>query len=409
MSYQSFFFKLFTEQGLSELTSKYLNAICLFVLMVIVLFISDFLSKKILVSAFKRLSDKTRTTFDDLILEYKTTDYIAHLVPFLISLKLVPVVFYDFPILEYPLEILLDVYIILLIVRICRSLLKTTGAYIKTFPRLKNKPIDSYTQVVMLFVWTIGGATILVILTGIEIKTFFTTLGAASAILLLVFKDTILGLVASIQVAINDTVRIGDWISMEKFGADGNVISISLSTVQVQNFDMTITNIPTYTLVSESFKNWRGMAESDGRRIKRSVIIKTSSIKFLTQNEIDKLKSIALISEYLERKSLDISDFNSNNKIDKSILINGRNLTNIGVFRKFINTYIENHSAINKDMTIMVRQLSQTEHGVPLEIYAFSNDQRWENYEFIVSDVFDHIIASVSYFDLEVYELSNVS
>ena len=161
-------------------------------------------------------------------------------------------------------------------------------------------------------------------------------------------------------------------------------ISISLSTVQVQNFDMTITNIPTYTLVSESFKNWRGMADSDGRRIKRSVIIKTSSIKFLNQNEVNKLKSIALISEYLEKKSLDISDFNSNNKVDKSILINGRNLTNIGIFRKFINTYIESHSAINKNMTIMVRQLSQTEHGVPLEIYAFSNDQRWENYEFIV-------------------------
>lgn len=409
MLYRSFFYNLFVNQGLSESLSKYLNAFCLLLIMLIVLFISDFLSKKILISAFRKFSDKTRSTFDDLILEHKTPDYLAHLVPFLISLQLVPIVFYDFPILEYPLEILLDIYVILLCIWICRSLLKTSGAYIKTFPRLKNKPIDSYTQVIMLFVWTIGGATILVVITNIELTTFFTTLGAASAVLLLVFKDTILGFVASIQVAVNDTVRIGDWITMEKFGADGNVISISLSTVQVQNFDMTITNIPTYTLVSESFKNWRGMADSDGRRIKRSVIIKTSSIKFLDENDVKKLESISLISDYLKRRSLDITEYNSNHSVDKTILINGRNLTNIGVFRKYINTYIESHSAINKEMTIMVRQLSQSEHGIPLEIYAFSNDQRWENYEYIVSDIFDHVIASVAYFDLEVYELNTIN
>ena len=223
---------------------------------------------------------------------------------------------------------------------------------------------------------------------------------------MLIFKDTILGFVASIQIAINDTLRIGDWITMEKYGADGDVIEINLSTVQVQNFDMTITSIPTYALISDSFKNWRGMTSSGGRRIKRSILIKAKSIHYLSDESVEKLKSIQIISSYLEQRKKDIDSFNTTHHIDKSLLINGRNLTNLGVFRKYMQTYIENHSGINKDMFIMVRQLAPTAQGLPLEIYAFSSDKRWENYEYIMSDIFDHALASVPYFELEVFEFT---
>lgn len=302
----------------------------------------------------------------------------------------------------------LKVYGILLTIWIVRSVLRSLESYFKTLPRLRDKPIDSYIQVVMLFVWVIGAASILATIIDLSFLKFFTTIGAASAILLLIFKDTILGFVASIQVAINDTLRIGDWITMEKYGADGDVIEINLSTVQVQNFDMTITNIPTYAIISESFKNWRGMQSSGGRRIKRSILIKSKSVHYLTDDEIENLKKIELISAYLTTKQNELLDYNTSNKVDKSTLINGRNLTNLGVFRKYIQTYIERHSGINKDMTIMVRQLEPTAQGIPLEIYAFSSDKRWVNYEYIMSDIFDHVIAAISYFDLEMFELSPI-
>ena len=199
-------------------------------------------------------------------------------------------------------------------------------------------------------------------------------------------------------------VRIGDWITLEKFGADGDVIEINLATVKVQNFDNTITTIPTYALISDSFKNWRGMDESNGRRIKRSLNIRMESVKNLSQDDILKMSKIQLISDYILQRSQDINTYNENHTIDKSLLINGRNLTNIGVFRKYMETFIEQHSAINKDMMIMVRQLQPTAQGLPIEIYAFSSDKRWKNYEFIIADIFDHMIASVNDFDLKIAE-----
>src|SRR5690606_13792661 len=317
-----------------------------------------------------------------------------------------PIVFKDYPTFEAPIETVLKIYGIVLFIWILRSILKTLEAYFKTKPRLKDKPIDSYIQVVMLIVWIVGIASCFVLITGISFWKFFTTLGAASAILLLIFKDTILGFVASIQVAVNDTIRIGDWITMEKYGADGDVIEINLNTVQVQNFDKTITNIPTYALLSDAFKNWRGMNQSGGRRIKRAILIKTASIKYLSKELVENLKSIQLITEYLNTRQNDIDNYNTQHNIDKSLLINGRNLTNFGVFRKYIQEYIENHSAINKSMTIMTRQLAPTAQGIPLEIYAFSSDQRWENYEYIMADIFDHCLAAIPYFELEVFAFS---
>ena len=230
-----------------------------------------------------------------------------------------------------------------------------------------------------------------------------------TAVFMLVFKDPILGFVAGVQLSANKMLSVGDWLEMPKYGADGDVIDISLTTVKVQNWDKTITTIPAYALISDSFKNWRGMTSSEGRRIKRAVNIKMNSIHHLSNNQIDKLKNIQLITSYLESKQQDIDAYNSKNHIDKNLSLNGRNLTNIGVFRKYMQTYIETHSAIHKDMMIMVRQLAPTTQGIPLEIYAFSSDKRWENYEYIMADIFDHIIASVSYFDLEIFELPNHS
>jgi miniconductance mechanosensitive channel len=220
----------------------------------------------------------------------------------------------------------------------------------------------------------------------------------------LVFKDTILGFVASIQVSVNDMVRIGDWITFQKYGADGDVIEINLATVKVRNFDHTITTIPTYALISDSFKNWRGMTQSGGRRIKRALNIRMSSVRHLNETDINKLLNIDLIKDYIIQKSDDITAYNTENDFDKTLLINGRNLTNIGVFRKYIESYIENHSAINKDLIIMARQLEPTEKGLPIEIYAFSSDKRWQNYEYIIADIFDHVIAATSTFDLKIYE-----
>ena len=199
-------------------------------------------------------------------------------------------------------------------------------------------------------------------------------------------------------------VRIGDWITIEKFGADGDVVEINLATVKVRNFDNTTTTIPTYSLISDSFKNWRGMLDSDGRRIKRHVLIKANSVRFIQTDELEKFKKIQHLTSYIEHRQADIDKYNANNNIDKSIIVNGRNLTNLGLFRKYINQYILSHPGINKEMQLMVRHLQPTEKGIPIEIYCFSKDKTWLNYEHIMADIFDHIIASMPYFDLEVFE-----
>lgn len=403
---QCFFYDLFVASNMTITAAKYLNMLCLVIGLIIVILITDFIARKVLVNAFTKFAKKSKTNFDNLLVNHKAPRNIAHLVPLFLTIELFPVVFYDFPQFEKYILIILKVYAVILTVWIIRSILKTFESYFKTLPRLKDKPIESYIQVVMLFVWITAVASCLAVVINLSYLKFFTTLGAASAILLLIFKDTILGFVASIQVAINDTVRIGDWITMEKYGADGDVIEINLSTIQIQNFDMTITSIPTYALISDSFKNWRGMQASGGRRIKRSILLKAKSIHYLTDEKIEKLKKIELITNYLNTKQADLKKFHESKNTDKSLLINGMNLTNVGVFRKYMQTYIENHSAINKDMFIMVRQLAPTPQGLPLEIYCFSSDKRWENYEYIMSDLFDHALAAVRYFDLEIYELN---
>lgn len=398
-------YDVLVDMGLSTEWAAYINLAILFLALLLGLLLIDFILRKVLIGVFSRLSLNSETQFDDLLVKNRAPRNIAHIIPLLLLAKAIPAVFQDFPQLGNFLLKAIEVLGIFLFLWIVKSLLRTIRDFLKTLPNLKDKPIDSYIQVFMIFAWAVGLFFAFSILTGIELWKFLTALGTASAIIILVFRDTILGFVASLQVSINDMVRIGDWITFDKYGADGDVIEINLATVKVQNFDKTITTIPTYALISDSFKNWRGMTNSGGRRIKRALIIKQESVRFLDEERIAALKKIELLSEYLEKRGKDIDTYNQENQVDKSLLINGRNLTNIGVFRKYIDAYINQHSAINKDMTIMVRQLQPTSQGIPIEIYAFSSDKRWQNYEYIMADIFDHLLAGVSFFDLELFEL----
>lgn len=393
------------ELGSTETLAKYLNMFALLLALIIVVFVVDFIIRKLLIQAFSQVAKRSKTHFDDLLVANKAPRNIAHIASLLLALEFIPVVLTDFQYYEKIAEKGLKVFGIVLVLWIARSILNTIKDFLKTLSQFKDKPIASYIQVFMIFAWVIGIFSSFAIITGIPFLNFITGLGAASAIILLVFKDTILGFVASIQVSINDMVRIGDWITFEKYGADGDVTEITLATVKVQNFDKTITTIPTYALISDSFKNWRGMTASGGRRIKRALFIKQETVKYLTKDEVDNLKKIQLITSYLNNRQEDIDNYNTEKEADKEWLINGRNLTNLGVFRKYIDSYLNNHSAINKDMMIMARQLAPTPQGIPLEIYAFSSDKRWENYEYIMSDIFDHLIAALPYFDLEIFEL----
>ena len=359
-------------------------------------------SRKIILGLFSRISRKTKSTFDDILLEHKIPKLLSYFPAIFLLHKLIPDLFDK----QNWIENIFEALTVIVALALVRALLKSLRDYLKTLKSFKDKPIDSYIQVIMIVLWFIGGVVILSILTGTEVGTFLTTLGALSAVLLFVFKDTILGFVASVQITINDTVRIGDWISMPNNNADGTVMKISLSSVQIQNFDNTITSIPTYKLISDSFVNWRGMSESSGRRIKRSLLIKVSSIRFLKDEEIEPLKKINLMEGVIQEKDADIKSYNAVSKVDKSLLINGRNLTNIGLFRSYTEAYLQKHPMVNKEMTLMCRQLAPTPQGVPIEVYVFSKDKVWENYEHIVADIFDHLLASTQYFHLECFELS---
>ena len=361
----------------------------------------------ILVTAMVFIAKKTKTKFDDLLVSNKTAKYIAHLIPLLFIYKSVPIILSDFVYWESIFGKLVGVYIVLLVLWIIRTIFNAIRDYLKQDPKFSDKPIDSYIQVIMIVLWIFGIIIIVSEIFDIDTKNLLAILGTISAVIILIFRDTILGFVASVQVSLNDMVRIGDWITFDKFGADGDVTEINLATVKVRNFDNTTTTIPTYSMISDSFRNWRGMLDSDGRRIKRYVLIKASSIRFMKDQEIENLKRIQLLTSYIQHRQDEILKFNATHNVDKTIAINGRNLTNFGLFRKYITEYLHNHPGLNKDMILLCRQLQPTQNGIPLEIYAFSNDKKFENYEYIMSDIFDHIFASIKYFDLEICEMVN--
>ena len=399
-----FFFELFKNQGLNNSLSNFLSFTCVFFIIATITFLLSFLSRNIIKRIFNQIADKTSSDFDDSLIKNKIPTLLGHLPPLFFLIIQLPQVLYNFPRLAIYSSNILESIIAFIGVLLIRGFLKSVTDQLRKYPILKDKPLESYLQVFMIFVWFIGGIVILSILTGKEVGVFLTTLGALSAVILLIFKDTLLGFVASIQITINDTVRIGDWITMNDSNGDGDVISISLSTVKIQNFDNTITTIPTYKLISDSFTNWRGMSDSDGRRIKRALLIRASSIKFLNEKEIDPLRKIEILSPFINNREYDIKKHNTSFKRNKSQLINGRNFTNIGLFRAYVKSYLDQHSKINKKMTIMCRQLSPTPTGIPLEIYAFITDKDWSIYESIVSDIFDHLLSSLPSFELENFE-----
>ena len=398
-------YKLLKGWDFNDTLASYFSLFIDIVLLCFVAYAIYIVFRFTLVTAMILIAKKTNTKFDDLLVSNKTAKYIAHLIPLLFIYKAVPIILKNFIYWENIFGKLIGIYIVILVLWITRTIFNALRDYLKQQPRYSDKPIDSYIQVIMIVLWTFGIVAIILYLFNISAKALLTTFGAISAIVLLIFRDTILGFIASIQVSVNDMVRIGDWITMEKFGADGDVIEINLATVKVRNFDKTTSTIPTYSLISDSFKNWRGMFNSDGRRIKRHVLIKANSIRFLQESELTELKKIQLVSDYIDQRQNDIKKYNHANNIDKTLSVNGRNLTNFGLFRKYINQYLEQHPGLNKDMIMMCRQLQSNEFGVPLEIYAFSSDKTWINYEYVMADIFDHIIASVVYFDLEIYEL----
>jgi miniconductance mechanosensitive channel len=404
-----YFYRLFRSAGVENELAKYLNALIYILILFIIVYVLDRIVKQLFVNLLTNISNKTKNQFDNFLVKNNAAGFTAHLFILLFIVYSLPYVLWDFPQTYIYIEKAVDIFATFVVVLLVQSVLRTFSDYLRTMPNFRDKPIHSYVQVFMIFAWLAAIVYVFTILTNKSAWTFFSALGALSAVILLIFRDTILGFVASIQVTVNDMVRIGDWITMDKYSADGDVIEISLATVKVQNFDNTITTIPTYYLISDSFRNWRGMTNAEGRRIKRSILLKVSSIHYLSEEDIIQLKDIDLIKGYLDTMDSEVNNYNKEHNSNKTLLLNGKNMTNLGVFRIYIEEYLKQNPHINNDMLMMSRQLEVTPQGVPLEIYAFSKSKVWLEYEKVVSDIFDHLFAAVPYFDLELFEApSNV-
>lgn len=361
-------------------------------------------ARNIVLRNVNRLAAKTKTHWDDKLVEAHFFRRVVLLIPLIILRLSINTIMQEYntsiPYFNTGFEIL----IIIATARILIAFINALHAILSEMPSLKDKPLQSYSQLLKILVYITIGILIFSILTGRTPMFFITAMGAMSAIVLLIFKDTILGFISSIQLATNDMVRVGDWISMDKYGADGNVIEINLAAIKVRNWDLTITTIPTYALVSDSFKNWRGMQESEGRRIKRALHVKIDSIVFCNEEMKQRFKSMRLLKNYIEKKEKELDKFNAKLGIEGSKEVNGRSLTNIGVFRKYVELYLHENPNISKELTCMVRHLEPNEKGLPVEIYAFSKDKEWENYEAIMADIFDHLLAIIPQFDLEIFQ-----
>ncbi len=390
--------------GVPESQSNLITMMVLFVLVAVLLGVIAFVLRKVLVNILTRVAAKSSTKFDDFLVENKVLLYVSRIIPLILFINFIPVIFSGFPGWIEPMRKIVDIMLVVGWVYIIRGVFRSVRDSMRLKKGFEDKPLDSYLQVANIFLFFIGGILIFSLLSGKSPWAFIGAFGALSAILMLVFKDTILGFVASIQVSTNDMVRVGDWIEMPKYGADGDVVEINLNTVKVQNWDKTITTIPTYYLITDSFKNWRGMHASGGRRIKRAIYIKISSIRFLEETEIEKLSKIQILAPYITERQAEIKKYNDETKADRTMPVNGRNMTNVGLFRQYINRMAKNHPAIRQDMTMLVRQLQPTEHGLPIELYMFVGDTRWAIYENVMSDIFDHLLSAIKYFGLEVFE-----
>jgi len=392
------------DLGVKEMAAIYIERAIFLLILYILCYISNFITKRILLRAIRVYIKKTETIWDDIFIENKVFITLSHLVPAIIIYLTAAFVFSDITVVIPYVIRLVSIYITVVLITVIVNFINAVKQIVKISKFFKGKPVNSIFQLAKIIIYMIGGIIILSFLLNKSPLYFFSAIGAMTVVLLLVFKDTILGFVASIQLSVNDMIRIGDWVSVPKYGADGDVVEINITTIKVQNWDKTISTIPTYAFIADSFKNWRGMSESGGRRIKRSLNIKISSIKFCTSEMLERFKKFQLITEHIEKRSNEIENYNKKYNIDKSALINGRHLTNIGVFRVYAEAYIKNNPDVNLNMTCMIRQLLPSEKGLPIEIYTFSNRQEWVIYEGIMSDIFDHLLAAVPEFELEVFQ-----
>jgi len=366
--------------------------------------IIDVIVKRILVRTVRAFARRSRFSWDDALVTHNVFGRLAQVVPALIvfvGLPFVP----GLP--EGVAQVLRNVamgYMVLMLTLALTAMLSAASTIYAASPLAKARPLKGFVQLVQIVVWILGGVLIVATVLDRSPLLLLSGFGAMTAILLLVFKDTILSLVASVQLTAQDMVRVGDWIEMPQFGADGDVVDVQLHTVKVQNWDKTITTIPTHRLITDSFKNWRGMSQSGGRRIKRAIFIDVSSIRFQTQDEVDHFTRFALLKDYVRNKEQELADYNAGLAIEVEADVNRRRLTNVGTFRAYAYDYLKNHPRIDKNMTLIVRQLAPGPEGLPLEIYCFTNTTEWAAYEDIQSDIFDHLLAIVPEFGLCLYQ-----
>jgi miniconductance mechanosensitive channel len=366
--------------------------------------IIDLITKRLLVGTVRAFAKRTSAIWDDMLIRYNVFGRFVQVLPALIVFSSVPFI-PGLP--EAAIQLTRHValgYMILMLTLTLTSLLSAANAIYETRPAAKDRPLKGFVQLLQIIVWIFGGVLIISALLDRSPLLLLSGLGAMTAVMMLVFKDTILSLVASVQLNAQDMVRVGDWIEMPQFGADGDVVDVQLHTVKVQNWDKTITTIPTHRLITDSFKNWRGMSQTGARRIKRSVFLDVSSIRFQTQDEVDHFTRFALLKDYVADKKQDLADYNKGLATEVDSEVNARRLTNIGTFRAYAYNYLKNHPKIHKGMTLIVRQLGPGPEGLPLEIYCFTNITEWATYEDIQSDIFDHLMAVVPEFGLRLYQ-----
>ncbi len=386
-------------ESLEKFNILFQNQYLLFMLIIIIGLFSYLFTRYLLLNWIFRIFRKTSNNFDDILIKTGFFDRLSYAVPIVIIY-----VFMDY-FSTYP-SILYRIVLSLIIVAVLSSVnafINSINEFYSNSNLSKRLSIKSYLQILKLIINILGAIIFIASLIGKSPIYLLSGIGALTAVLMLIFKDTILSFISSIQITSNDLFKVGDWVEAPQFNADGDVIDIALHTIKIQNWDKTITVIPTHKLIDSSFKNWRGMSDSGGRRIKRAIQIDMNSVKFCDDRMISKFSKINIISDYIDSKIKDIGKYNQSKNSSDSLL-NGRALTNIGTYRKYISSYLTNNSNINKDMTFLVRQLSPTSNGLPIEIYVFSNNTDWIEYEKIQSDIFDHLIASIKEFDLVLFQ-----
>jgi miniconductance mechanosensitive channel len=394
----------FISLGLAYDYAVLLKTIIIIGIIILMAYLANFVTRRLLLVYIGRRIKKSKIVWDDFLLEAKLLDRLANYAPAFVIYYTVPAALANYPDTVEVIQAVISVVMILLAVLVLDALLNAFYKIYNTFPISRDVNIRGYIQVVKIVVYFIGGILLLSVLLGKSPLVFLGGLGAMAAVLLLIFQDTILGFVASIQLSANNMVKVGDWIEMPSRNADGDIFEITLNTVKVRNWDQTITTIPTYALVKESFYNWRGMSESGGRRIKRSINIDMKSVSFCTDEMIDKFSRIKVLTNYIMDKEEEMRRYNEEHDIDESVVVNKRRQTNIGVFRKYIELYLRNHPKIHQNMTFLVRHLQPTPTGIPIEIYVFSREQAWPVYESLQADIFDHILSVVPEFGLRVFQ-----